>query len=44
MIVVDLYQGVGGGTGGGYYIFCFFYEFLAFVLSCPLFFFVVARE
>ena len=38
--MVDLYQGVGGGTEGGYYlIVCFFYLFLLFVLSCPVSFF-----
>ena len=34
--VVDSYQGVGGGTVGGYYlIVCFFTSLLSFVLSCP---------
>ena len=36
--VVDLYQGVSGGTGGGYYLivfFCFFlFVLLSFGLSC----------
>ena len=36
MGVVDSYQGVGGGTGGGYYllvcIFLFLFEFLSFDL------------
>ena len=42
--MVDLYQGLAGETWDGFYIFCFFlYEFLSFVLSCPLFFFLVTR-
>ena len=35
--LVDPYQGVGGGTGGGYYlIVCFFISVLSFGLSCPV--------
>ena len=36
--VVDSYQGVGGGTGGGYYlIVCFFlFVLLSFGFSCPV--------
>ena len=40
--MVDLYQGIGGETGDGFYIFCFFlYEFLSVALLSPLFSFVV---
>ena len=39
--MIDSYQGVGGGTGGGYYLrVCFFLlALLFFVLSCPISFF-----
>ena len=42
MGVINLYQGVGGGTGSGYYctvvaVF-FLLELLSFVLSCLLLF------
>ena len=37
--VVDSYQGVGGGTGSGYYLIVLFYLGFCFVLSCPLSFF-----
>ena len=38
--VVDSYQGVGGGTEGGYYLIAWFLLFvlLPFGLSCPSFF------
>ena len=37
---VDSYQGVDGGTGGGYYlIFFLLHVLLPFVLSCPVSFF-----
>ena len=43
MGVVDLYQGVGEGTGGGYYLIdCFFFflfVLLSFGLSCLVSFF-----
>ena len=35
--MVNLYQSVGGGTGGEYYLivlFCFLFVLLSFVLSC----------
>ena len=37
--MVDLYQGVGGETGGGYYLIgvgVFLIMLLSFILSCPL--------
>ena len=37
--MVDTYQGVGGGTGGGYYLFVYFlflFVLLSFGLSCPV--------
>ena len=36
--VVDSYQGVGGGTGDGYYliVFLFLFVLLSFGLSCPI--------
>ena len=34
--VVDSYQGVGGGTGSGYYLIVFLFVLLSFVLSCPV--------
>ena len=36
--MVDSYQGVGGGTGSGYYLItCFFlFVLLSFGLSCPV--------
>ena len=37
--VFDSYQGVGGGTGGGYYLIVFFTCAFSFVLSCPLSYF-----
>ena len=33
--MVDSYQGVGGRTGGGYYLLVFF-VLLSFGLSCPV--------
>ena len=38
-VVVDSYQGVGGGTEGGYYVIVFFvcvFVFCVFGLSCPV--------
>ena len=39
-MVVDLYQGVDGGSGDGYYLIVvgFLLMLLFFVLSCPVFF------
>ena len=34
--VVDLYQGVGEGTGGGYYLIFFLFVVLSFGFSCPV--------
>ena len=42
MGVVDSYQGVGGGTGGGYYLIgCFsLFVLLSFGVSCPVSFLI----
>ena len=34
--MVDLYQGVGGGTGVGYYLIVFLFVLLSFGLSYPV--------
>ena len=34
--MVDLYQGVSGGAGGGYYLIVFLFVLLSFGLSCPV--------
>ena len=34
--VVDSYQRVGGGTGGGYYLIVFLFVLLSFGLSWPV--------
>ena len=33
---VDSYQGVGGETGGGYYLIVSLFMLLSFPLSCPV--------
>ena len=35
-MVVNLYQGVDRGTGGGYYLIVFLFVLLSFGLSCPV--------
>ena len=43
--VVDSYQGVGGGTGGGYYLSFFsLLVLLSFLLACPVSFFKWAEH
>ena len=36
--VVDSYQGVGAGTGGGYCLIVFLFVLFSFGVSCPIYF------
>ena len=40
LAVVDSDQGVGWGTGGGYYLRVFLFVLLPFAISCPVAFLI----